>query len=268
MNRLQPSSATSASRGALGRDVSQAFWRALRSQMHPRMIFALFLPFIVMMVLVIVLLWLGWGPLTDWLSQELSESSVPGMVDPVIGTGAFLALKAWLIPVVAAFILLPMAGIGGLVVAAIWVMPLVLSHVGKRDYPDVQARGRHATVISIWNAAWVTALFVAGWLITLPLWLLPPLGLIVSLLLWTFAFNRMMRVDAVVDYASPEERKVLWRDRSAGYWMVGLVCALINLIPPAWVFLPVFAGLVYAHFSFEALRQLRHDDTIEMQASG
>jgi len=114
----------------------------------------------------------------------------------------------------------------------------------------------------------VTALFVAGWLITLPLWLLPPLGLIVSLLLWTFAFNRMMRVDAVVDYASPEERKVLWRDRSAGYWMVGLVCALINLIPPAWVFLPVFAGLVYAHFSFEALRQLRHDDTIEMQASG
>jgi len=265
MTQVQKSSSSANARGMLGRDVSQAFWRALRSQMHPRMIFALFLPFIVMMVLIIVLLWLGWTPLTEWLGQTLSESSVPGAVDPVIGTTAFLALKAWLIPVVAAFILLPLAGIGGLVVAAVWVMPLVLSHVGRRNYPDVDARGRHATAISVWNAIWVTVLFVAGWLITMPLWLFPPLGLVVSLLLWTFAFNRMMRVDAVVDHASPQERQILWRDRSAGFWMMGLVCALINLIPPAWVFLPVFAGLVYAHFSFEALRQLRHDKTIDIK---
>jgi hypothetical protein len=257
MNQLQHPRAKSSSSGMLGRDVSQAFWRALRSQMHPRMIFALFMPFIVIMVLTIVLLWLGWTPLTNWLSAELTESSVPGMVDPLIGTAAFLALQAWLIPVAAVFILLPLAGIGGLAVAAVWVLPLVLAHVGKRDYPDVQEQGKNATAISVWNAIWVSGLFVFGWVITLPLWLIPPLGLILTLFWWTFAFNRMMRVDTVVDHASPEERRVLWRERSAGYWVLGLGCALLNLIPPAWVFLPVFSGLVYAHYSFEALRQLR-----------
>lgn len=264
MNQLKTHSGRTFSRGVLARDVSQAFWRALRSQMHPRMIFALFMPFIVMMLLTIVLLWFGWTPLTEWLGAELSDSSVPQLVDPVIGATAFLALKAWLIPIAAAFILLPLAGIGGLAVAAVWVMPLVLAHVGRRDYPDVEARGKHASVISIWNALWVSVLFVLGWVITLPLWLIPPLGLVLSLFWWTFAFNRMMRVDAVVDYADVTERQLVWRERSAGFWVLGFICALVNLIPPAWVFLPVFSGLVYAHYSFEALRQLRRDPTLEM----
>jgi hypothetical protein len=262
MGQLQQVSEVQSARGMLGRDVTQAFWRALRSQMHPRMIFALFLPFIVIMLLTIVLLWLGWTPLTQWLSEQLTESSVPGMVDPVIGTTAFLALKAWLIPVVAVFILLPLAGIAGLAVAAVWVMPLVLAHVGKRDYPDVVAKGRNATAISVWNAIWVSVLFVAGWLITLPLWLVPPLGLVLTLFWWTFAFNRMMRVDAIVDYATPEERRIVWRDRNVGFWSLGFGCASLNLIPPAWVFLPVFSGLVFAHYGFEALRQLRREPTV------
>lgn len=240
--------------------VAQAFWRALKSQMHPRMIFALFLPFIVITVLTVVLLWLGWTPLTQWLGRELTDSSLPAVVDPVIGATAFLTLKAWIIPLAAAFILLPLAGIAGLAVAAVWVMPLVLSHVGRREYPDVQPHGKHSALISVWNALWVSVLFVLGWLITLPLWLVPPLGLVLSIFWWTFAFSRMMRVDALVDHATASERRLILRERNIGYWLIGLGCALINLIPPAWIFLPVFSGLVFAHYSFAALRRLRQTD--------
>ena len=94
--------------------------------------------------------------------------------------------------------------------AAIWVMPMVLAHVGRRDYPDVTPEGRHVVLLSVWNAVWVSVFFLFGWLITLPLWLIPPLGLVLSLFWWSFAFSRMMRVDALVDHASPLERKVLW----------------------------------------------------------
>lgn len=243
--------------GQLGRDLTQAFWRAIRSQMHPRMIFALFVPFMVIMVVGGLLLWFGWAPLTRWLGQELTDSAVPGLVDPVIGTTAFVALKAWLIPVAAAFILLPLAGIAALAVAAIWVMPMILAHVGARDYPDVQAKGQHASLISVTNAVWVTLVFVVGWMVTLPLWLIAPLGLILSVFWWTFAFTRLLRVDALVEHASVQERRELWQKRAGGYWSLGLCCALINLLPPAWIFLPVFSGLLYAHYSFEALRQLR-----------
>lgn len=257
MSQVPVQRSVSASPTSVGADVTKAFLRALRSQLHPRMIFALFLPFIVIMVLSIILIWVGWTPLTQWLAQEVNDSSLSGAVDPLIGTTAFLAIKAWLIPVAAAFILLPLAGIAGLAVAAIWVMPMVLSHVGRRDYPDVEPRGQHATVVSIWNAIWVSAIFVVGWLITLPLWLIAPFGFLLSIFWWTFAFTRMMRVDALVDHASIDERRTLWHDRSLGFWLLGLGCALLNLLPPAWVFLPVFSGLVFAHYSFDALRRLR-----------
>lgn len=237
--------------------VGQAFLRALVSQLHPRMIFALFMPIIVTMVLGIILIWLGWTPLTEWLSQSLTESAVPGMVDPVIGTAGFLVLKAWMIPVLAVIILLPLAGIVGLAVAAIWIMPMVLAHLSRNNYPDVQPRGRHAFLISFWNATWVSIVFVTGWLITLPLWLIPPLGMVFSVFWWTFAFSRMMRIDAIADHASASERKDLLRERNIGFWSIGLLCALLNLIPPAWVFMPVFSGLVFAHFGLEALRQKR-----------
>jgi len=241
----------------LSRDIGLAFWRALKSQCHPRMIFALFLPVMVTILLGIVLLWFGWTPLTDWLSRQLTDSFVPGTIEPLISTTAFMALKAWLIPIAAFIVLMPVVGIVGLAAAAIWVMPIVLAHVGRRDYPDVTPKGRHATALSVWNAVWVSVLFLLGWLITLPLWLIPPLGLVLSLFWWSFAFSRMMRVDALVDHASPVERKVLWRERSIGFWLLGLACAVINLFPPAWVFLPVFSGLVFSHYGFEALRQLR-----------
>lgn len=237
--------------------VAQAFVRALRSQIHPSMIFALFLPVIVTLILAILLLWVGFTPLSQWMAVQFDQSSVALYLDPVVGTAALLWLKAWLVPFLAIFMLLPLAGIIGLAVTAVWIMPWVLSHLSRHHYSDVKAQGRHATVISVWNALWVSVVFVLGWFVTLPLWLIPPLGLVLSVFWWAFAFTKMMRVDALVDHALPQERQLIWRQRHKGFWVIGLICALINLFPPAWVFLPVFSGLVFAHYSFEALRQIR-----------
>ena len=237
--------------------VSQAFWRGLRSQFHPRMLFALFLPVMVTIVLTILLLWFGFTPLTQYIQAQIDQSVLTTYVDPLIGAAGVVWLKSWLIPFLAVFMLLPIAGIVGLAVAAVWVMPWVLSHLSVRNYPEIRAQGRQATLVSVWNALWVSVVFVFGWLITLPLWLIPPLGLVLSLFWWTFAFTKMMRIDTLVDHASSEERKLILQQRNTGYWVIGFICALLNLFPPAWVFLPVFSGLVFAHYSLEAIRELR-----------
>jgi hypothetical protein len=77
---------------------------------------------------------------------------------------------------------------------------------------------------------------------------------------WAFAFTRMLRVDAIIEHASSKERRFIWRAHNRQFWLIGLCLALMNLFPPAWLFLPVFSALVYAHFSLEALRQLRGQD--------
>ena len=244
------------------RGVGDAFGRAILSQFHPKMLFALLLPFLIMMVGALLVLFIALGPLTDWLDQQLSATTpilVAAQWMQSMGLFSLAAIKAWLLPLMVAAVLLPLTGILGLAVAAVFVMPIVVRHVSRHHYNDLQLSGQHAFIVSLWNALWVSVLFMVGWVLTLPFWLFPPLGLLVSLLWWSFAFSRMMRLDAIVDHASAEERTELIARHGTGFWAIGLVCALLNLLPPAWVFLPVFSGLVYTHFGLAALRRLREE---------
>src|SRR5690606_14576848 len=114
---------------------------------------------------------------------------------------------------------------------------------------------------SAWNATWVLLVFCVGWLLTMPLWLLPPLALVLPTLWWTFAFTGMLRMDAMVDHATAEERRRLLRQHGGAFWMLGLICALLSLLPPAWLVLPVFSALLFAHYALDALRDLRIEES-------
>lgn len=255
----------SVSRAAVGTvGVAQAFKRALVSQCHPNMLLAVLLPFAIALVGAMLLLWFFWTPLTGWLDVQASEWRFINDTDAwLVGIGLF-SLKLYLVPLAAMAILLPISGILGLAISAVFVMPLVIGHVSEREYAGLARRGRHATAYSVWNAVWVTAVFGCGWLLTLPFWLIPPMGIILSIFWWAFAFSRMMRVDAIVEHASPEERRFLLQRSNNGFWAIGLVCAVLNLFPPAWIILPVYAGLVNAHYGLEALRRLRQEPINEV----
>jgi hypothetical protein len=243
--------------------VGQAFRRAVASQFHPRMIAALFLPFIIALLGAVVLLWVFWTPLTGWMDQEASSWTAFNAVDGWLVALGLFSLKLWLIPLLSAALLLPMAGILGLVIAAIFVMPIVLHHLEARDYRGLSRLGVHATALGTWNAIWGGVLFCLGWLLTMPLWLVPPFALVLPIFWWAFALNRMLRVDAMVEHASPAERRLLWRRYSRQLWLLAGGLAVLNLIPLFWLFMPVYSALVYAHFCLDSLRRLRAETVIE-----
>src|SRR5690606_29549744 len=91
---LPPPSAGSA--GLAG--IARAFRRALVSQLHPRMLFALLLPFLITLVGAIVLVWLFWDPLTGWLDRELSDWAMIAQVDQWLIAAGLISLKIWLVP--------------------------------------------------------------------------------------------------------------------------------------------------------------------------
>lgn len=261
-----PYTPSTASVGVTG--VARALGRGTWSQFHPHMLFALLLPFVVALLGAIILLWLAWTPLTGWLRSLLEHPDMLDGMDPWLTDWGVLSIKVWLlsalavinaglVPMIAGVILLPMAGILGLAVAAVVVMPIVLNHVSAREYPGLERRGRYSLVSGIWNATWVTVVFIVGWLVTLPLWLIPPLAAVLPVLWWMFAFTRMLRFDALADHASPAERRTLFARHNTGFWALGLIFSLINLLPPAWIFLPVLSSLVFVHYALDALRRLR-----------
>lgn len=243
--------------------VGQAFRRALVSQFHPRMIAALFLPFIIAFLGAILLLWLFWTPLTGWMDQEASSWGIFNTVDGWLVAVGLFSLKLWLIPLLSAGLLLPMAGILGLVIAAIFVMPIALHHLEARDYRGLSRQGVHATALGTWNAIWVGVLFCLGWLFTMPLWLVPPFALVLPVFWWAFALNRMLRVDAMVEHASPAERRLLWRRHRRQLWLLAAGLAVLNLVPLFWLVMPVYSALVYAHFCLDALSRLRTETVFE-----
>ncbi len=243
--------------------VGLAFKRALVSQCHPKMLAALFLPFIIALLGAIILLWAFWTPLTSWLNAEAANWEIVNQIDEWMLALGLFSLKLYLVPLLAVAILLPMSGILGLVIAAVFVMPIVLRHLEKREYQGISRQGKYSTAVGAWNAVWVGTLFVLAWLITMPLWLIPPLPVVLPVILWAFAFTRMLRVDAIVEHASAQERRLIWRRHNRQLWLIGFGLALINLFPPAWLVLPVFSALVFAHFSLEALRQLRSQTVVD-----
>lgn len=221
------------------------------------MLLALLLPFAVVLLGSIVLIWALWQPVTDWLGTTVFEWPAVAQVDAWLVTVGLVSLKVWLAPLLAAALLLPASGILGVAIAAVFVMPLVLRHLKQSHYGDVSEQGRLGFVVSGWNAIWVMFVFAVGWVFTMPLWLLPPLAVLLPIAWWTFAFTRMLRLDALADFATPDERRQLIGLHMGEFWLLGLICALLSLLPPAWFFLPVFSSLLFAHFGLDALRELR-----------
>lgn len=241
-----------------------AFRRAIASQLHPRMIAAILLPFGIALLGAIILLWLFWSPLTSWMDDFVSSSGMFNTVDGWLLAVGLFSMKIWLVPIMAAGMLLPMAGILGLVIAAIFVMPIVLRHVEKRQYKGIARQGKNVTVLGTWNAIWVGVLFCLGWIFTMPLWLFPPLALILPVFWWAFAVNRMLRVDAMIEHASPKERKLLWERHYKRLWIIGGLLSLVNLVPLFWLIMPVFSSLVYAHFCLQSIIDLRSERVLDV----
>lgn len=243
--------------------IKQALSRALVSQLKPKMLGALLLPFLVAVLGAVLLLWLFWTPLKDHIAIWLTQWGVlDGQTDLWIISVGLLAVKTIIIPLLTAGALLPLAGIAGLIVSAVMVMPLALSFVQKKHYPELKKQGQNALTYSVGNALWVGVLFIVGWMLTLPLWLIAPLALILPIFWWTFAFTRLLRVDSIVEHASKAERQVLLKRHNRAYWVIGLSMSLLNLFPPFWVVLPVFSALTFAHFNLAALADLRTENTL------
>jgi len=134
--------------------VGQAFWRALVSQFHPRMLFALLLPFLIMLVGAILLLVLALGPLTDWLEQMLSQS---GQAAPLDGGASFEVDKqkmqqdfgtaiAALPPLPEQFVLYFVRGGTQLTKESSAVMPKMLARAKERKSLEVWLVGHTDTV--------------------------------------------------------------------------------------------------------------------------
>ena len=167
------------------------------------------------------------------------------------------ALGGWLVILSATYLV-------ARVLTAVIVLPLLLNHLAEVDYPELARMGADSFVAASWNSVWAAVLFIAGWLLTLPLWLIPGFGLVLPLFWMAWLNRRTFAYDALSAHASDAEWRELRRQQAMPLLGLGLVMALLTYVPFVGMFAPSLAALAYIHYCLEALRRLRQGAVVSV----
>ncbi|MBG9386443.1 EI24 domain-containing protein [Caenimonas aquaedulcis] len=256
-----------------------SFWRAVAYCLHPRVIALSFLPLAVMVVLSLVLGYFFWAPAVEGVRAMLEASDLLRAVwNWLQGVGAG-GLKTVAAPLIVIFAVTPVLVLISLLMVAAFMTPALASLVAERRFPALERKKGASLAGSVLWSLGSTLLAAVALIVSLPLWVVPPLILILPPLIWGWLTYRVMAFDVLADHASREERREIFR-RHRG-WLLGIgvltgylgaapsvlwasgalfAAAFVILVPVAiWIYTLVFAfsSLWFAHYALAALEQLR-----------
>ena len=262
------------------RAVINAYGRALLSQLHGRMLLLSVIPFLLSLALWAVLLWLGLQPLIDGVQRLFEAHDGFKISSGVLATFGLDALKTVIVPLIAMFLLLPLMILTALIFIGVGAMPAIVRHVGRRHFALLEKKAGGSWFGSLATACASFFIFLLAWLLALPLYVLPPLALLVQVVLWGWLTYRVVAYDALADYASVDERRQIMRSHRWPLLTIGIVSGVAGSVPGLlwvggsvlsvvlfpflaaasiwlYVLIFIFTGLWFEYYCLAALTGLR-----------
>jgi hypothetical protein len=270
-------------------DLLRSFGRALASAFHPVMLFLTFVPFLVAAIVWGALLYVFWQPLIDtarlWLESWHVTATLYQLFD-WIGLGAMRAVIAPFVVIAAA---IPLIVVTVLLLILVLAMPRVIRYLARGPYASLEMRRGGTWYGSLAYSLWTTLVCLVLMIVTLPLWLVPPLFALIPPLLWGWLTYRVMTYDALALHASADERRALVRRYRWPLLTIGIASGLLGSLPTAiWVssawlvvffpvmaaltiwiyaFILVFTALWFGNYCLRALEQMRAESTRRLPAA-
>ena len=256
-----------------------SFWRAAAYCLHPRVIVLSLLPLALIVALSMGLGYFYWQPAVDAVRTMLEGSSWMATLAhwlEGLGVGHLFALLAPLLVVIA---VTPVIVIVSLLVVAVAMTPSLVNMVAERRFAHLERKKGGSMIVSLVWSLGSTLLAVLALVLSIPLWLVPPLVLVLPPLIWGWLTYRVMAFDALAEHASKEERTEILQRYKA--WLLGIgvltgylgaapglvwassvvfAAAFVVLVPVAiWIYTLVFAfsSLWFTHYCLAALDELR-----------
>lgn len=261
-----------------------SFWRAAMYCLHPRVIALSVLPVVIMGVLSLALGYFFWESALTLVRDNLDSFALVGiMVRWLEGLG-LSSLRAVLAPALLLFLAIPAIVIGTLLFVAMLMTPAMVAMVAERRFPRLERKkGGSFFASALWSLG-STLLAVIALLVSIPLWLIPPLILILPPLIWGWLTYRVMSYDALADHASREERHQILRKYRMPMLVIGVLSGYLGTVPSLiwasgamfvmmapilvpvaiWIYTLVFAfsSLWFVHYTLAALDQFRKQNSV------
>jgi hypothetical protein len=256
-----------------------SFWRAVAYCLHPRVILLSLLPLVLMVVLAFGLGYFFWDAVVNgvftWLQSTGWFATVTGWLHDMGMDG----LRNGIAPLLVIFAITPVLVVLVLFFVALLMTPAIVKLVARRRFPDLERRYGASFLRGAFWSLGSALLAIFALLVSLPLWLIPPLILMLPPLIWGWLTYRVMAFDSLAEHASGDERRLVFKNHRVWLLVMGVVTGYLGaapslvwasgwffaaafpiLIPFAiWIYTLVFAfsSLWFAHYCLSALQAMR-----------
>jgi Sulfate transporter CysZ/Etoposide-induced protein 2.4 len=257
-----------------------AFWRAVAYCLHPRLILWSLLPLLLAGGAVALLGWTYWEPAVAAVRATLEQWALTAAMLQWLDTVGANQLRTLVGPMIVVALAVPVLVLLSLLLVATLMTPAIVRLVAARRFPQLEMRRGASGWQSLGWALVCTAAAMLALLLSVPLWLVPPLVLVLPPLIWGWLTCRILAFDTLALHASVNERLFVLRRHRWALLFMGIVCGYLGALPSmmwalsaatlifapllvlvsVWLYTLVFAfaALWFAHFTLAELQRLRH----------
>lgn len=222
-----------------------AFWRAAAYCLHPRVILLSLAPVLLAGGLVLGLGWWYWAAAVDAVQTTLTHWTLSDAVLRWLEGVGFDSLRAIVAPLIIVVLAVPLVVLLSLLMVALLMTPAIVALVARRRFPALEMRhGASGWHTALWSLG-ITLLAVLLLAASLPLWLVPPLALVLPPLVWGWAGSKIFAYEVLAEHADDLERRTLLREHRGPLLAIGVICGFMGAVPSLVWALGVFA-LVFA----------------------
>ena len=256
-----------------------SLWRAGFYCLTPRVIVLSLLPLGLMVLLGGAMGYWFWDTAVAGVQDWLEASSLLAVVWRWFEGMGMPNLKTVVAPLVVIFTATPLVVMAALLAVSLLMTPGLARYVAERRFAQMERKRGGSFWQGLGWSLLSVLLALGAMVLTLPMWLVPPLAMVLPALIWGWLTYRVMAFDVLAEFASREERHQLLAQHRLSLLAMGVVTGLMGaapsvvwasgalfaaafviLIPVAiWIYMLVFAfaSLWFAHFALAALHELR-----------
>ncbi len=268
--------------------LADSFWRAAAYCLHPRVIALSLLPLLIAGVLVFGFMYFFWegaiagvrATLESWL---LIESLLQWL--DTMGLQSFRSALSALVVLAG---VLPVVIVLSLLLVALCMTPAIVGLVAQRRFPLLERKRGGTLLQSVAASLGATVVALVLILLSMPLWLIPPLVMVLPPLIWGWLAYRVFGFDVLAEHASAEERRALLKAHRMPMLTMGVMCGYLGAAPSLiwafsamtivfapfvvllaiWLYTLVFAFSTawFAHYALAALQARRAAEPVAESA--
>ena len=268
--------------------LADSFWRAAAYCLHPRVIALSLLPLVISGVLVFGFMYFFWEGAIASVRATLESWRLVESLLQWLDAWGLQSLRSALAAVVVLAGVVPVVLLLSLLLVALCMTPAIVRLVAERRFPLLEKKRGGTLLQSVAASLGATLVALVLIVLSIPLWLIPPLVMVLPPLIWGWLTYRVFGYDVLAEHASAEERRALLREHRIPMLVMGVVCGYLGTAPSLiwafgamaivfapflvllaiWLYTLVFAFSTawFAHYALAALQARRAAEPVAESA--